>query len=88
MAVLLGDGMYHFTKIFVLSLQSMKATVRKKKDAEQLPVSFPPAQPAARQTQLQQQQGSSDEEQTVAESESAMLTGLRNRVFMSDPVPW
>jgi hypothetical protein len=78
MAVFLGDGLYHFTKIAVLSMLSIKTAVRKSK---QLPVSSPPPDPA---------DGSDSGAGGAAQdsSEVAQLTQLRNRVFLSDPVPW
>lgn len=83
MAVFLGDGLYNFTKIAVVSLRSINKTVRAKK--EQLPVSVPgpdPKTPSAAGEDV----GKGGEQ--LSDSEAAKLTDLRNRVFLSDPVPW
>ena len=80
MAVFLGDGLYNFTKIAVVSLLAINKTVRAKK--EQLPVRN--SAPDLKTGDAPGQQADS----TISTAEAAKLTELRNRVFLSDPVPW
>lgn len=88
MAVFLGDGLYHFTKIFVMSVRSMQTTMRKQKASQQQPVSSPPGVPGAATQQQQPEEEPDAKLEIQNESETALLTALRNRVFVSDPVPW
>ncbi len=83
MAVFLGDGLYNFTKIAVVSLIAINKTVRAKK--EQLPVSLPAPHP---KTPSEAGGSAGDERSQLSDTEAAKLTELRNRVFLSDPVPW
>ncbi|CAL8462318.1 g1851 [Coccomyxa elongata] len=83
MAVFLGDGLYNFTKIAVVSLLAINKTVRAKK--EQLPISSPGPEPKTASATGQQ---ADSDNIAISTAEAAKLTELRNRVFLSDPVPW
>lgn len=83
MAVFLGDGLYNFTKIAVVSLLAINKTVRAKN--EQLPISSPGPEPKTASSTGQQ---ADSDNVTISATEAAKLTELRNRVFLSDPVPW
>lgn len=84
MAVFLGDGLYNFTKIAVVSLLAINKTVRARKE---LPVSMPAPNPKA-ENESGGGGGGEEERAQISMAEAAKLTDLRNRVFLSDPVPW
>ena len=110
MAVFLGDGLYNFAKIAVISMLAIKNDVQiRPKRREEVELCPPPgadmaAEPkAAQEAQLParraaaagqpQSPGCTDEASQQGEPaspncEAALLTQLRNQMFLHEAVPW